>query len=208
MNSCINRLSILAGFIIFFTTITLAGQPAGLASSIEDDFSATVTMANDVQVSVEKIRLQESPGGQWITTRPNRYASEMYFRINKDGVTIRRVLPFDTIATIEFSTSLGSDAMYPEVRRMLIKLKDGGTIEWVHADRSVTISSSGGKTERWNSFPWITGVVSSEEKEQGQNYVITGFTGVANANGEQGKWEAKPTEIKRIQFIDGLAKKH
>lgn len=112
-------------------------------------------------------------------------------------------MPFTVIASIEFSTSVASDATYPEVRRMIIKLRGGETVEWSHAKKTVTITSSLGKIERWKSFPWISGVISSGEKEQGQDYSINGFTGVTQINGELGQWEAKPTEIKKIRFIDG-----
>ena len=204
--SCITARSTLVGLIsACIATMALAGQTTKLTSHSHkgSDSSAVVTMANNAEIRVEQIRLQESPGGQWITARPNRYVSELYYQIRKDNVTIRRVVPFATIASIEFSTSVASDAIYPEVRRMLIKLRDGGTIEWIHANRSVTVTSSLGKTEQWDSFPWISGVVSSGEKEQGQDYAITGFTGLAIVNGERGQWEAKPTEIKQIRFNDG-----
>lgn len=112
-------------------------------------------------------------------------------------------MPFTAIASVEFSTSVASDATYPEVRRMIIKLRGGETVEWSHAKKTVTITSSLGKIERWKSFPWISGVISSGEKEQGQDYSINGFTGVTQINGELGQWEAKPTEIKKIRFIDG-----
>jgi hypothetical protein len=197
----------LAGFIgiCCIATLAMAGQQIKPAFPSPDTHgvSAMVTMASDVEIRVENIQLRESPGGQWISARPNRYASELYYRISKDNVTIRRVVPFAAISSVEFVTAVASDATNPEVRRMLIKLRDGGSIEWVHADRSIAITSAVGNIENWQSFPWISGVVSSGEKEQGQDYVITGFTGMARVLGEQGQWEATPTEIKSIRFIDG-----
>ena len=72
-----------------------------------------------------------------------------------------------------------------------------------HSDTSVTITAPDRQKEKWKSFAWISGVVSSGRKEQGQDYVITGFTGLVYVNGERGEWEAAPSEIKRIRFVDG-----
>jgi len=198
------RLLFLCLIITFITTKALAGQTDKFATQPQGTSHpyALVTMTNNVELHVEQIQLEESPGGQWITERPTRYASELYYKVRKDNVMLRRVTPFSQIININFSTFVASDAMYPEVRRMLIKLKDGQTIEWVHADRSITITAPNGEKKHWESFPWISGVVSSGEKEQGQEYAITGFKGTAVVNGEKGTWEAKPTEIKQIRFLN------
>jgi hypothetical protein len=196
------RLAIVSLMSVFFATVSFAQQSISSSASGGPGIAAIVTMANNSEIRVDQFQLVESPGGQWITERPNRYATELYYRITKDGVAIRRVIPFQAIDSVEFKTFVARDAMYPEVRKMLVKLKDGGTIEWVHSDRSITITTASGKKERWNSFPWITGVISSGQKEQGQDFFITGFTGLARINGERGDWQATPTEIKRIRFVD------
>ena len=175
-----------------FAVTALASEPATVA---------VVTTAKNAEIRVEQFQLRESPGGQWITERPNRFAEELYFRVQKDGVTIRRVIPFGEIETIDFTTFVAKDAMNPEVRKMMIKLRNKSSVEWIHADRAVITTTASGQKETWQSFPWLSGVVSSGEKEQGHDYVITGFTGYANVGSERVTWEAAPTDIKRIRFI-------
>ena len=165
--------------------------------------TAIVTTAGTVEVRVEDFQLRESPGGQWISERPNRFATELCYRIEKGGVSLTRKLPFTAIESIEFKTFVAKDAINPEVREVSIRLKDGGRVEWVHADRSVTVTSPAGEKEKWKSFPWISGFVSSGEQVQGQTFVLTGFAGFAAVGGERGKWEAEPPQIKRIRFVDG-----
>jgi hypothetical protein len=192
----------LAGFLVGVLWAVVAWTSTVPKTKVEGGTVAVVTTVKKVDIRVTAFQLRESPGGQWITTRPNRFAEALPYRIQKDGVTLMRSVPFGEIESIEFTTFVAKDAMYPEVRRMLVRLRNGGSLEWIHADRSVTFTTATGQKERWNSFPWLSGVVSSGEKEQGQAYVITGFTGFADIGGERGAWEAAPTEIKRIRFVD------
>jgi hypothetical protein len=204
MFSCINfRLIIVSLFVAFFATTSFAQNqtPISPSSSAETGTVAFIKMMSSTELRVEKFQLRESPGGHWITKRPNRFAAELYYRIQKDGITVSRIVPFREIDSIEFTTFVAKDAMYPMVRKMLIKLRDGGKIEWVHSDTSVTVTSPSGQKEKLKSFPWISGVVSSGQKEQGNDYVITGFTGFTNVNGNLGEWEIAPEGIKLIRFV-------
>lgn len=202
-SSTYRRLAFTSLLVAFLATTSFAQHktPASRGSFTGPGTAAVVTTASNVDIHIDQFQLRESPGGHWITERPNRFATELHYRIQKDGVTFRNAIPFSAIESIEFTTFVSDDAMYPEVRKMLITLRDGGNLEWIHADKSMTITAPDGKKEQWQSFAWISGVVSSGEKEQGQDYVLTGFTGLAKSNGKQGKWEAAPVDIKRIRFV-------
>lgn len=65
--------------------MALAKQTDGFISHSpnESNFSAIVTMANNIEIRVEKIQLQETPGGLWISAPPNRYVSELYLPDNQ-----------------------------------------------------------------------------------------------------------------------------
>lgn len=206
MHSLISCRMIVAGIVVTFLATTPFAQTRSSSrppASSEAGAVAIITMVSNAELRVNQLQLTESPGGQWITRRPNRFAAELYYRIQKDGVTINRAIPFGAIDSIEFTAFVAKDALNPEVRKMSVKLRDGGSIEWAHSDTSLTTTNHAGQREKWKSFPWITGVVSSGQQEQGNDYVISGFTGLVNINGGQSKWDAPPADIKRIRFVDG-----
>jgi len=164
-----------------------------------DGYRAIVTLANGDEVKVDNFQVKETPSGFWIGETPKRFATDFYYRVEKNGVSVSRAVPFSQIDTIEFTTFVHEVAKVPVVGKIVVRLREGGAIEWDNYAESVTVSSADGKTEKLKSFG-LSAALRSGEKIQGQEYSISGFVGSATVDGERGEWEAAPVEIKSIRF--------